>query len=188
MKKDLTAFFGKGKRSPGPTTAGNPIKTVIQRHELQRGTLTGKGDSGAGAGGTKDDNNGWRTPLVKKKRVKSNTTPQDAEGEEGQNNKKPRSGDEESAGLSMVRETTPRLLGRTPTFPACRGWRTSFGQLTRSCKTSQERIGNSMLSSETPSITMMAVTPTGGLGKTKTANGNACTSALLRLVFPFIAT
>jgi len=65
---------------------------------LQRGTPTGKGDSGAGAGGKKDDNNSWRTPLVKKKRDKSNTTPQDAEGEEGQNNKKPRSGNKESAG------------------------------------------------------------------------------------------
>ena len=30
MKKDLTAYFGKGKRSPVPTTAGNPIETVIQ--------------------------------------------------------------------------------------------------------------------------------------------------------------
>ena len=98
MKMDLTAFFGKGKRSPGPTTAGNPIKTVIQCCELQRGTPTGKGDSGAGVEGKKDDNNGWHTPLVKKKRVKSNTTPQDAEGKEGQNNKKPRSDDEESAG------------------------------------------------------------------------------------------
>ena len=88
MKKDLTAFVGKGKRSPGPTTAGNPIETVIQCPELQRGTPTGKGDSGAGAGGKKDDNNGWRTPLVKKKRDKSNTTPQDVEGKEGQNNKK----------------------------------------------------------------------------------------------------
>jgi len=76
MKKDLTAFFGKGKRSPGPTTAGNPIETVIQRRELQVGTPTGKGDSGAGAGGKKDDNNSWRTPLVKKKRDKSNATPQ----------------------------------------------------------------------------------------------------------------
>ena len=85
MKKDLTAFFGEGKRSPGPTTAGNPIKMVIQCSELQRGTPTGKGDSGAGAGGKKDDNNSWRTPLVKKKRDKSNVTPQGAEGEEGQN-------------------------------------------------------------------------------------------------------
>jgi len=98
MKKDLTAFFGDGKRSPGPTTAGNPIKTVIQCCELQRGTPTGKGDSGAGVEGKKDDNNGWHTPLVKKKRVKSNTTPQDAEGKEGQHNKKPRSDDEESVG------------------------------------------------------------------------------------------
>ena len=80
MKKDLTAFFGKGERSPGPTTAGNPIKTAIQRRKLQRGTPTGKVDSGAGAGGKKDDNNGWRTPLVKKKRDKSNVTPQGTEG------------------------------------------------------------------------------------------------------------
>jgi len=64
MKKDLTAYFGKGKRSPGPATAGNPIETVIQRCELQVGTPTGMGDSGAGAGGKKDDNNSWRTPLV----------------------------------------------------------------------------------------------------------------------------
>ena len=85
MKKDLTAYFGEGKRSPGPKTAGNPIETVIQRRELQRGTPTGKGDSGAGAGGKKVDNNNWRTPLVKKKRDKSNVTPQGAEGEEGQN-------------------------------------------------------------------------------------------------------
>jgi hypothetical protein len=74
MKKYLTAYFGEGKRSPGPTTAGNPIKTVIQCRELQTGTLTGKGDSGTGAGGKKDDNNSWRTPLVKKKRDKSNAT------------------------------------------------------------------------------------------------------------------
>jgi hypothetical protein len=64
---------------------------------LQTGTPTGKGDSGAGAGGKKDNNNSWRTPLVKKKRDKSKATPQDAE-EEGQNNKKPRSDDEESTG------------------------------------------------------------------------------------------
>jgi hypothetical protein len=30
MKKDLTDFFGQGKRAPSPTTAGNPIDTVIQ--------------------------------------------------------------------------------------------------------------------------------------------------------------
>ena len=98
MKKDLTDFFGQGKRAPGPTTAGNPIKTVIQCRVLQVGTPMGKGDSGAGAGGKKNDNNSWCTPPVKKKRDKSNTTPQGAEGEEGQNNKKPRSDDEESAG------------------------------------------------------------------------------------------
>jgi len=88
MKNNLTAFFGEGKRSPCPTTASNPIETVSQRRELQRGTPTGKGDSGAGAGGKKVDNNSWRTPLVKKKRDKSNVTPQGAEGEEGQNTKK----------------------------------------------------------------------------------------------------
>ena len=66
LKKDLTAFFGEGKRSPVPTTAGNPIKTVIQHRKLQKGTPTGKGDSGEGAGGKKDDNNkqGNRTGRV----------------------------------------------------------------------------------------------------------------------------
>jgi hypothetical protein len=98
LKKDLTAYFGDGKRSPVPTTAGNPIKTVIQRHKLQTGTPTGKGDSGTGAGGNTDDNNSWRTPIVKKKRDKSKTTPKDAEDKEGQHNKKPRSDDKESTG------------------------------------------------------------------------------------------
>ncbi len=98
LKKDLTAYFGDGKRSPVPTTAGNPIETVIQRRELQTGTTTGKGDSGTGAGGNTDDNNSWRTPIAKKKRDKSKATPQDAEDEGGQHNKKPRSDEEESAG------------------------------------------------------------------------------------------
>ncbi len=51
LKKDLIAYFGDGKRSPAPTTAGNPIDTVIQRQELQTVSPTGKGDSGTGAGG-----------------------------------------------------------------------------------------------------------------------------------------
>ncbi len=58
----------------------------------------GKGDSGTEAGGNTDDNNSWRTPIVKKKRDKSKATPQDAEDEGGQNNKKTRSDDKESAG------------------------------------------------------------------------------------------
>jgi hypothetical protein len=45
MKKDLTDFFGQGKRAPGPTTAGNQIDTVIQCRVLKVGTLTGEGDS-----------------------------------------------------------------------------------------------------------------------------------------------
>ena len=98
MKKDPPDFFGQGKRAPSPTTAGNPIATVIQRRVLQVGSPTGKGDRGTGAGGKKDDNNSWRTPLVKKKRDKSNNTPQGAKGEEGQNNKKPRSAGEQSTG------------------------------------------------------------------------------------------
>ena len=98
MKKDLTDFFGQGKRAPGPTTAGNPIDTVIQHCVLKVGTPTGEGDSRAGAGGQKDDNNSWCTPLVKKKRDKSNTRPRGAEGEERQNTKKPRSDNEQSAG------------------------------------------------------------------------------------------
>ncbi len=98
MKKDLTDFFGHGKRAPGPTTAGNPINTVLQRCVLRVGTPTGKGDSGAGAGGKKDNNNSWCTPLMKKKRDKSNTTPQGVEGKEGQNNKKSRSDDKQPVG------------------------------------------------------------------------------------------
>ena len=31
IKKGLTDFFSQGKRAPGSTTEGNPIKTVIQR-------------------------------------------------------------------------------------------------------------------------------------------------------------
>jgi hypothetical protein len=46
---------------------------------------------------------------------------------------------------------------------------------------------NSMVSLGTPSITTMAVTSTGGLGKMRTTNGNVCTSALSRLVFLYIA-
>ena len=98
MKKELTDFFSQGKRAPGPTTAGNPIDTVIQHCVLKVGTPTGEGDSRAGAGGQKDDNNSWCTPLVKKKRDKSNTKPRGVEGKEGQNTKKPRSDDEQSAG------------------------------------------------------------------------------------------
>jgi hypothetical protein len=45
----------------------------------------------------------------------------------------------------------------------------------------------SLQSLGTPSITTMAVTSTGGLGKTRTANGNVCKSALSRLVFLYIA-
>ena len=56
----------------------------------------GKGDSRTGAGGKMVDNYSWRTPIVKKKRDKSKSTPQDAENEEGQITKKPRSDDEES--------------------------------------------------------------------------------------------
>ena len=110
MKKDLTAYFGKGKRLPGPTTAGNPIETVIQRHELQTGTTTGKGDSGTEAGGNTDDNNSWRTPIAKKKRDKSKATPQDAEEEEGQHNKNPRSDNKESAGERVDLESMSASL------------------------------------------------------------------------------
>jgi len=69
LKKDLTEYFGQGKRTPAPTTEGNPIKTVIQRREMQvaLGTSTGKEGSATGEGGTKDDsNNSWLTPLVKR--------------------------------------------------------------------------------------------------------------------------
>jgi hypothetical protein len=87
LKKDLTAYFGDGKRSPVPTTAGNPIDTVLQNRELQPGTPKGKGGSRTEAGGMTDDTNSWCTPIVKKKRDKSKATPQDAEDKEGQHNK-----------------------------------------------------------------------------------------------------
>jgi hypothetical protein len=98
MKKDLTNFFGQGKIAPGPTTAGNPIETVIQRRISKVGTTTGKGDSRAGVGGQTDDTNYWRTPLAKKKRDKSNTKTRGVEVEEGQSTKKPRSDNKQSAG------------------------------------------------------------------------------------------
>jgi hypothetical protein len=98
MKKALTDFFGQGKRAPGPTTAGNPIDTVIQRHISTIGTTTGKGDSGAVVGGQTDDTNNWRTPLAKKKQDKRNTKTRGAEVEEGQTTKKPRSDNEQYAG------------------------------------------------------------------------------------------
>jgi hypothetical protein len=88
LKKDLTAYFGDGKRSPVPTTAGNPIDAVIQCRELQSGTPKGKGGSKTEAGGKTDDANSWRTPIAKKKRDKSKATSQDAEDEGGQHNKK----------------------------------------------------------------------------------------------------
>ena len=93
IKKDLIAFFGDGRRTPAPSTEGSPIETVKQRQEY---SPAGKGDSGTGAGGKTVDNNSWRTPIVKKKRDKIKSTPQDAENEEEQTTKKPRSDDKES--------------------------------------------------------------------------------------------
>ena len=89
IKKD----FGDGRRTPAPSTEGSPIETVMQRREY---SPAGKGDSGTGAEGKTVDNNRWRTPTVKKMRDKSKSTPQDAEDEEGQTTKKPRSDDKES--------------------------------------------------------------------------------------------
>ena len=93
IKKDLIAFFGDGRRTPAPSTEGSPIETVKQHQEY---SPAGKGDSGTGAGGKMVDNYSWRTPIVKKKRDKSKSTPQDTENEEEQMTKKPRSDDEES--------------------------------------------------------------------------------------------
>ncbi len=86
LKKDLTEYFGQGKRSPVPTTEGNPIETVIQRREMQGvlDTSTGKDGSATGEGGTKDDNNNsWLTPLVKRSKGKKNKTPKGARDKEG---------------------------------------------------------------------------------------------------------
>jgi hypothetical protein len=97
MKKGLKNYFGQGKRSPLPSTAGNPIATVLQRREVQGGTPTGKGDSRAGAEGKKGNTNSWHTPIAKKGN-KNKNSPQGASNEVGRNNKKLRSDDKESAG------------------------------------------------------------------------------------------
>jgi len=66
---------------------------VKQRREF---SPAGKGDSGTGTGGKMADNNSWLIPIVKKKRDKIKSTPQDTENEEEQTSKKPRSDDKES--------------------------------------------------------------------------------------------
>ncbi len=43
MKKGLEDYFGKGKRTPVPSTKENPISTVVQRREEQGNTPTGTG-------------------------------------------------------------------------------------------------------------------------------------------------
>ncbi len=43
LKKDLTAYFIDGKRSPVPTTAGNPIDTAIQRRKFATRHSKGQG-------------------------------------------------------------------------------------------------------------------------------------------------
>ncbi len=84
MKKGLKNYFSQGKRSPLPSTAGNPIATVLQQREVQGGSPTGKGDSGAGLEGKKGDTDSWHTPIVKKGN-KNKNSPQDASNEDGQN-------------------------------------------------------------------------------------------------------
>jgi hypothetical protein len=96
MKKGLENYFGQGKRSPLPSTAGNPIATVLQRREVQGSTPTGKGDSGAGAEGKKGNTDSWHTPIAKKG-DKNKNSPQGVSNKDGQNNKKTRSDDKESA-------------------------------------------------------------------------------------------
>ena len=59
--------------------------------------------------------------------------------------------------------------------------------MTRSCRSSPELMGNSMVSLATPSITTMAITSMGGLERTRTANGNTYVGAMSQLVFPFTA-
>ena len=81
MKKGLNNYFGQGKRSPLPSTAGNPIAMVLQRREVQGGTLMGKESSGAGAEGKKSDTNSWHTPIAKKGN-KNKNSPQGASNED----------------------------------------------------------------------------------------------------------
>ncbi len=47
MRKGLKDYFCKGKRAPVPSTEGNPISAVVQRH-------TKRGDTQQGMGGDVD--------------------------------------------------------------------------------------------------------------------------------------
>jgi hypothetical protein len=94
MKRDLKNYFGPGKRSPIPSTAGNPITMVVQRREEQGRPPTGKGGNTAGVVGDGDTNpTRWLTLITKTggKSIQSKST------KDGQN-KKPRSDDEELGG------------------------------------------------------------------------------------------
>ena len=74
MKKDLTAYFGEGKRSPGPTTAGNPIEINKLLNKLSQILIctiwTDKGlfdcrvCAQQGHGGATGKTTHWSFPLV----------------------------------------------------------------------------------------------------------------------------
>ncbi len=94
MKRDLKNYFGPGKRSPIPLTAGNPITTVVQRRDERGGPPTGKGGNKAGAVGDGDTHpTRWPTPITKTG-GKSNRSKSTKDGQ----NKKPRSDNKESGG------------------------------------------------------------------------------------------
>ncbi len=98
MKKGLKDYFGKGKRTPLPSTKGNPISTVVQRRKEQGDTPTGTGGDRAGAFNAETDGHGvrdntkWSTPITKK-----GNKSLWASNKDGQN-KKPRSDDKDSGG------------------------------------------------------------------------------------------
>jgi hypothetical protein len=101
MKKGLKNYFGQGKRSPIPSTAGNLIATVVQRPNARCGTPMGKGGNEAGEEGEGDkDNTKWLTPITKK----GSKSLRSASNENGQN-KKPRSDNEESEGEESKQKT-----------------------------------------------------------------------------------
>jgi hypothetical protein len=105
MKRDLKNYFGPGKRSPIPMTAGNPITTVVQRRDKQGGPPTGEGGNTVGVVGDRDINpTRWLTPITKMgdKSIRSKSI------EDGQN-KNPRSDDKESGGEESTQKKSKEV-------------------------------------------------------------------------------
>jgi hypothetical protein len=105
MKKGLEDYFGKCKRAPVPSTEGNPISAVVQRHTERGDTQQGMGGDGDGSFHAKLDghgvsnNNKWSTPKMKK----GNKSRWSAGNDDGQN-KKARSNDDNSEGEESTQQ------------------------------------------------------------------------------------